>query len=130
MGLPGCFNLLLSCASGTIRKRRKWRPTFILEQVALERLNGWLPKLSNPVRIGEHDQTAFGLGLMLDYALGGGDQKFAELVVSKSKQFYLNDKNLPSGLRTPGEDFLSPCLGEADLSGLPPVHTSERDWRR
>jgi len=26
------------------------------------------PKLSHAVRIGEHDQTAFGLGLMLDYA--------------------------------------------------------------
>ncbi len=32
-----------------------------LEEAALERLNGWLPKLSHPVRIGEHDQTAFAL---------------------------------------------------------------------
>src|SRR3954454_117551 len=32
-----------------------------LEQIALERLTGWLPKMSHPVRIGEHDQTAFGL---------------------------------------------------------------------
>jgi len=86
-----------------------------LEQVALERLNGWLPKLSNPVRIGEHDQSAFGLGLMLDYARGGGDDKFAELVVSKSKQFYLNDKSCPLAYEPSGEDFLSPCLGEADL---------------
>jgi hypothetical protein len=30
-----------------------------LEQAAKERLENWLPKLSNPVRIGEHDQTAF-----------------------------------------------------------------------
>src|SRR5437016_6078068 len=34
-----------------------------LEQAAVERLSSWLPKLSNPVRIGEHDQTAFALGL-------------------------------------------------------------------
>jgi hypothetical protein len=86
-----------------------------LEQVALARLTGWLPKLSNPVRIGEHDQSAFGLGLMLDYAQDGGDQKFAELVVSKSKQFYLNDKNCPLEYEPSGEDFLSPCMGEADL---------------
>jgi len=33
-----------------------------LEQAALERLNDWLPKLSHPVRIGEHDQTAFASG--------------------------------------------------------------------
>src|SRR5436309_10202732 len=51
-----------------------------LEDVAVERLAKWLPKLSHPVRIGEHDQTAFGLGLMLDYARGKGDASFAKLV--------------------------------------------------
>jgi len=86
-----------------------------LEQVVLERLNAWLPKLSNPVRIGEHDQTAFGMGLILDYAHSAGDQKFVELLVSKAKQFYLSDKNCPLAYEPSGEDFLSPCLGEADL---------------
>lgn len=86
-----------------------------LEEAALERLNNWLPKLSHPVRIGEHDQTAFALGLILDYAHGNGDQKFAELVVSRTKQFYLSDKNCPLAYEPSGEDFLSPCLAEADL---------------
>jgi hypothetical protein len=86
-----------------------------LEEVVLQRLKAWLPKLSNPVRIGEHDQTAFALGLMFDYAHSSGDQKLAELVVSKAKQFYLNDKNCPLTYEPSGEDFLSPCLGEADL---------------
>jgi hypothetical protein len=86
-----------------------------LEKVVLERLDNWLPKLSHPVRIGEHDQTAFALGLMLDYAHGNGDQKFAELVVSKAKQFYLSDENCPLAYEPSGEDFLSPCLGEADV---------------
>jgi hypothetical protein len=44
-----------------------------LERVILERLNAWLPKLSNPVRIGEHDQSAFGMGLILDYARSARD---------------------------------------------------------
>lgn len=86
-----------------------------LEEAALERLKNWLPKLSNPVRIGEHDQTAFALGLILDYAHGNGDQKLAELVVSRAKQYYLSDKNCPLAYEPSGEDFLSPCLGEADL---------------
>lgn len=86
-----------------------------LEQVVLERLNAWLPKLSNPVRIGEHDQTAFGLGLILDYARGAGDRKFVDLLLSKAKQFYVNDTNCPIAYEPSGEDFLSPCLGEADL---------------
>ena len=86
-----------------------------LETVVLERLDNWLPKLSHPVRIGEHDQTAFALGLMLDYARGNGDQKFAELAAAKAKQFYFNDKNCPLAYEPSGEDFLSPCIGEADL---------------
>ena len=67
------------------------------------------------MRIGEHDQTAFALGLMLDYAHSNGNRAFAELIVSKAKQFYLRDQNGPLACEPSGEDFLSPCLGEADL---------------
>jgi len=86
-----------------------------LEQVALERLNNWLPKLSHPVRIGEHDQTAFALGLMLDYAHQAANTNFANLLESKARQFYLGDKNCPLEYEPSGEDFLSPCLGETDV---------------
>jgi hypothetical protein len=86
-----------------------------LEQAALERLSEWLPKLSHPVRIGEHAQTAFALGLMLDYAQVAGDRKFAELVESRARFFYLGDRDCPLGYEPSGEDFLSPCLGEADM---------------
>ena len=86
-----------------------------LEDAALERLSSWLPKLSNPVRIGEHDQSAFALGLMLDYAHSTQHQEFVQLVTSRARQFYLRDKNCPLAYEPSGEDFLSPCLGEADL---------------
>ena len=86
-----------------------------VEQAALDRLKDWLPKLSHPVRIGEHAQTAFALGLMLDYARTAKDEKFADLLELKAKQFYLADKNCPLEYEPSGEDFLSPCLGEADL---------------
>jgi hypothetical protein len=86
-----------------------------VEEAALQRLSDWLPKLSYPVRIGEHAQTAFALGLMLDYARGTGNTKFADLLVSKARQFYLADKDCPLAYEPSGEDFLSPCLGEADL---------------
>jgi hypothetical protein len=86
-----------------------------LEDAAIERLIGWIPKLSHPVRIGEHDQTAFALGLMLDYARASGDTKFADLIVLKARQFYRGDKSCPLAYEPSGEDFLSPCIGEADL---------------
>jgi len=86
-----------------------------LEEAAVERLSVWLPKLGNPVRIGEHGQTAFAMGLMLDYARSQHKAQFAELVISKARQFYLNDKACPLEYEPSGEDFLSPCLSEADL---------------
>jgi hypothetical protein len=86
-----------------------------LEEAALGRLEDWLPKLSYPVRIGEHSQTAFALGLMLDYARAMGDTKFTGLLLSKSRQFYFGDRNCPLEYEPSGEDFLSPCLGEADV---------------
>ena len=93
-----------------------------LEHAALERLRTWLPKLSHPIRIGEHAQTAFGLSLMLDYAQSVGDEAFADLLRNKARQFYAADKNCPLSYEPGGEDFVSPCLGEADAMRrvLPP----------
>jgi hypothetical protein len=94
-----------------------------LEEAAVERLQTWLPKLSHPVRIGEHDQTAFGLGLMLDYAHTVGNEAFAKLVIDSARKFFLADKNSPLAYEPSGEDFLSPSLGEADVMRrvLPPT---------
>jgi Protein of unknown function (DUF2891) len=86
-----------------------------LEDAAVERLTNWLPKLSNPVRIGEHDQTAFGLGLMFDYARATNNEPFTKLIRDSAKKFFLADKNCPLNYEPSGEDFLSPCLGEADV---------------
>jgi hypothetical protein len=86
-----------------------------LEETAVDRLKTWLPKLSHPVRIGEHDQTAFGLGLMLDYARTVENEEFTKLVSDSAKKFFLADKNCPLAYEPSGEDFLSPSLGEADV---------------
>jgi hypothetical protein len=86
-----------------------------LEEAAVERLKAWLPKLSHPVRVGEHDQTAFALGLILDYARSTGNKEFAQLAADSARKFFLADKNCPLGYEPSGEDFLSPTLGEADV---------------
>ncbi|MFL6248536.1 MAG: DUF2891 domain-containing protein [Thermoanaerobaculia bacterium] len=91
-----------------------------LEDAAVARLQTWLPKLSYPVRSGEHSQTAFALGLILDSGAGGED--FAKLVRARARAFYLGDRNCPLRYEPSGEDFLSPCLAEADVMRrvLPP----------
>jgi len=86
-----------------------------LERAAVDVLSGWLPKLSRPIRTGEHNNTAFGMGLMLDYARITGNVAFSKLVESRVREYYRNDKNCPLAYEPSGEDFLSPCLAEADV---------------
>lgn len=94
-----------------------------LENATLRRLQTWLPKLSYPVRSGEHSQSAFAFGLMLDYARTANNQSFFQLVSAKSREFFLKDKDCPLSYEPSGEDFLSPCLAEADVMRrvLPPA---------
>jgi hypothetical protein len=93
-----------------------------LVQTALGRLRTWLPKLSHPIRIGEHNQTAFSLGLILDWARGAGDREAQAFFAARARALYLRDRACPLAYEPSGEDFLSPCLAEADLMRriLPP----------
>jgi hypothetical protein len=86
-----------------------------LEDAAVERLKDWLPKLSKPIRIGEHDQTAFSFGLILDWARRAGDAATETLLTGRIRDFYLQDRGCPFSWEPSGQDFLSPCLAEADL---------------
>src|SRR6185312_1716674 len=86
-----------------------------LEQAAVGRLSTWLPKLSHPVRIGEHDQTAFAMSLMIDYARCTGDKQFLDLLLARAQAFFAADKSCPLAYEPSGEDFFSPCLAEADV---------------
>src|SRR5499427_3970465 len=53
---------------------RRWSATLApLETEVVARLESWLPKLQYPIRIGEHDQTAFAFGLIWDWAGVAGD---------------------------------------------------------
>src|SRR5436190_4778609 len=64
-----------------------------LEDAVRDRLKTWLPKLSHPIRIGEHNQSAFSLGLLLDYARATRNVEFEKLVASKTREFFLKDKD-------------------------------------
>jgi hypothetical protein len=93
-----------------------------LEAVVVARIMAWLPKLAYPIREGEHPQTAFAFGLVLDYARGA-DPALEAMVVGKVREFHLNDRDCPIGYEPSGQDFLSPCIAEADLMRrvLPPT---------
>jgi len=86
-----------------------------LVKAAVGRVRTWLPKLSYPIRTGEHNQTAFSLGLMIDWARGAGDREAQTLFETRARELYLKDRACALEFEPSGEDFLSPCLAEADL---------------
>jgi hypothetical protein len=86
-----------------------------LEAEAVVRIREWLPKLTAPIRVGEHSQTAFAFGLVLDWARRVRHSALEQLVVDRARDFYEKDRDCPLGYEPSGEDFLSPCIAEADL---------------
>ena len=52
---------------------------------------------------------------MLDYARSVGDDELEQLLRDKIMTFHKDDVNCPLAYEPSGEDFLSPCLMEADL---------------
>ncbi len=83
--------------------------------MARSRLAGWLPKLTHPIRVGEHSQTAFAFGLVLDWARTAADAGMESLLAARVRDLYVADHDCPLAYEPSGEDFLSPCLAEADL---------------
>ncbi|WP_296382871.1 DUF2891 domain-containing protein [Winogradskyella sp.] len=75
----------------------------------------FLPKLNYPIRVGEHPNTAFGLGFAYDYAVAVNHNELKTLIENRAKDFYANDKGCPIKWEPGGFDFLSPCLEEAAL---------------
>lgn len=108
-------------------KGREWARTLApLEDEAVKRFMDWLPKLTRPIRTGEHSQTAFAFGLAIDWARQAKHTAFEQLLVERSRAFYLDDRACPMAYEPSGQDFVSPCLAEADLMRrvLPPVEFS------
>jgi hypothetical protein len=95
---------------------KQWAGTLQpLETEAAARIKNWLPKLHYPIRIGEHDQTAFSFGLIWDWAQVAADAEMRALLQDAAQRFYLKDRSCPLSYEPSGQDFLSPCLAEADF---------------
>lgn len=115
-GLAWLLQLAAELRSWDDADARRWadilRP---LETEAAERIRAWLPKLHYPIRVGEHAQTAFAFGLVRDWSVVAGDGSMQALIDERSRSYYLADAACPLAYEPSGEDFLSPCLAEADL---------------
>mgnify|MGYP000051855691 CR=1 FL=1 len=105
-------------------RARRWLETLLpLESAIVGHIKSWLPKLAYAIRLGTHNQSMFAFGLMLDWARIAGDEEMTRLLTDRSLAFHRDDRDCPLAYEPSGEDFLSPCLMEADLMRriLPPA---------
>ena len=115
-GLAWFLQLMTELREWDDPKAQAWADTLApLEEAVVARITDWLPKLAYPIRLGTHNQSAFAFGLFLDWADATGRDDVAALVRGKSLAFHEEDVNCPLAYEPSGEDFLSPCLMEADL---------------
>ncbi len=94
------------------RLRENLRP---LESVLVQRIEAYLPLLTYPIRIGQHTDSGFALGQILDYAREMGREKLERLAVDRALAFYATDTDYPVHYEPSGHDFFSSCWNEADL---------------
>ena len=99
-----------------------------LEALAVNNMTAWPPKLTHPIRTGEHSQTAFAFGLMLDWSRAADNVAFESLLTSRIRAFYLDDRDCPLAYEPSGQDFLSPCIAEADLMRRVMTETEFSTW--
>ncbi|WP_437917652.1 DUF2891 domain-containing protein [Sphingobacterium sp. LRF_L2] len=93
-----------------------------------ERTQVYLSKLVYPIRTGQHDNTAFSLTLMFEYAKAVGDNPLLNAIKTNAARFYQEDKNCDLAYEPSGYDFLSPCLEEAYLMSKVLDKQEYRHW--
>jgi len=95
---------------------RRWSEALLpLARLVAERMAAYLEVLSTPLRDGLHTNTAFSLIHVLDYARALGDTALEAAVGEAARRFYGADRDCPLAYEPSGEDFVSPCLTEAEL---------------
>ena len=115
-GLAWLLQLVADLHTWDTLHARQWRAWLApLEGIAIERLHHWIPRLHYPVRSGEHSQSAFAFGLIHDYAREVDDQATLTLIEQATLRLHGEDRDAPLAYEPSGQDFLSPCLGVADL---------------
>ncbi|KOV67581.1 DUF2891 domain-containing protein [Streptomyces sp. MMG1121] len=91
----------------------RWTKALAPGTAAVEALLAeWLPKATYPVRHGNHPNSAFALGLLLD--TGELSTATAEAVRQRLLAWFADDHDAPVHWEPSGQDFLSPALTEAD----------------
>ncbi len=115
-GWAWLLRLVVELDSWNDPEAKTWRQNLApLEKVLVARIMDYLPRLTYPIRIGQHTDTSFALGQILDYAQAIGNAPLLALVKQRARDFYENDLSYPVQYEPSGHDFFSSCWNEADL---------------
>jgi hypothetical protein len=91
-----------------------------------ERFKAYLTKLTYPIRVGTHFNTAFAMIHALDWG-GGHDPALEQLVYDRAIDYFARDPVCP-GLEPAGDEFLSPVLIVALLMRETQVTDVFQNW--
>jgi len=75
----------------------------------------YLQRLSTPNRSGVHPNTAFAMLHLWAYAEATNNLGLRATLIERTRHFYAADRACPVAYEPSGEDFISPCLTEAEL---------------
>ncbi|MBV7403191.1 DUF2891 domain-containing protein [Enterobacter sp. ENT03] len=93
-----------------------------LTQDIRHRLMAYLSKLTYPIRVGTHYNTAFALALGVDYARELKDRTLEVAIVEAATRFYQADTNYPAHYEPGGDEYISGALTEALLMSKVAAH--------
>jgi hypothetical protein len=97
---------------------KKWAANLEpLARVLLERTMPYLKTLAEPMRVGTHQNTAYTLELLDEYARARHADDLHAAVAERARKFYADDYGCAPNVELSGADFLSPCLIEAAVMG-------------
>ena len=99
-----------------------------LENLLAQRILDYLPRLAWPNRVGVHQDTAFALGMVLDWARASNRNDIETLILTRAQDWYGDDINWPAAYEPSGEDFFSAGLNEADLMRRVLAPNDYADW--
>ena len=115
-GWSWLFRLVIELDGWNDADAKRWRDNLRpLEEVLAQRVKDYLPKLTFPIRIGQHTDTGFALGQILDYARAMEMPALQALVIDRAKEYFATDLDYPVHYEPSGHDFFSSCWNEADL---------------
>jgi len=91
-----------------------------------DRFKSYLPKLTYPIRVGTHYNSAFAMVLALDWA-DANDTGLGGLIRARAADYYGGDRSCPAW-EPGGDEFLSPSLVEALLMRRALPERAFRAW--